>query len=200
MRQGVHLPQLSKRKNCSSTLTRSTTQVFSSQISSAPEPSETFKLARAIETPIAQRKPQAVKPPTLQPVAKKVQQPPKAAPEAPKPALTKGTVNKRETTQTVGEAGEAQFQRAAAFLRQGRVSEAEEQLRGALQAVFDANPRVRDYVLDEQGERLLLAAMRLFADQGFHKECPEFKREYDNDDEVKRLLHQRISGSPLGGE
>jgi molybdopterin synthase sulfur carrier subunit len=25
-------------------------------------------------------------------------------------------------------------------------------LRGALQAVFDANPRVRDYVLDEQGE------------------------------------------------
>lgn len=93
----------------------------------APEPSETFKLARAIETPIAERKAQAVKPPAAKPVAKK-------APQPEKPVPIKGTVNKRETTQPVGEPGEAQFQRAAAFLRQGRVSEAEEQLRAALQA------------------------------------------------------------------
>ena len=86
---------------------------------------------------IAERKAQAVKPTTAIPVAKKTPQPPK-------PALTKGTVNKRETTQAGGEAGEAQFQRAAAFLRQGRVSEAEEQLRaGVIEQVGMYSTRLR---------------------------------------------------------
>jgi hypothetical protein len=41
IRQGLHFPQLSTRKKFNSTRARSTTQVSSSQMSSAPEPSET---------------------------------------------------------------------------------------------------------------------------------------------------------------
>ena len=92
----------------------------------AKAPAETFKLAREIATPIAERKPP----------------PPKAEPKKPAPVVVPktvqaqkdGAVDKRASPKPVAEAGEAQFQRAAAFLKQGRLSEAEDQLVAALQA------------------------------------------------------------------
>lgn len=81
------------------------------------EPAETFKLARAIETPIAQRKPEPSKPKAA---------PPKTAKSAP--------VTKQAITKTASDVAEAQFRRAALFLNQGRVSEAEAQLVQALKA------------------------------------------------------------------
>jgi tetratricopeptide (TPR) repeat protein len=94
----------------------------------APEPkpaeaSETFKLARAIETPIAERKPTPAKPPAAAP---------KAAPKAAEPKRPAPSVDKRVRTKTAADAAEAQFRRAASFLNEGRVSEAEELLVHAL--------------------------------------------------------------------
>lgn len=79
-----------------------------------PEPAETFRLARSIETPIAERKPPPAKP--------------KAVPEK------KIAVNKQENPKPPGGEAEAQFRRAAMFLNQGRVSEAEAHLAAALKA------------------------------------------------------------------
>ena len=94
-----------------------------------PPPAETFKLAREIATPILERKPQVPKP-QVNTEAK--------TPEAKKPPpvpLTKTVVlDKRDSAKAVSDAGEAPFQRAAGFLKQGRVSEAENQLLAALQA------------------------------------------------------------------
>lgn len=90
----------------------------------APKPADTFKLARQIETPITERKPPAPKPAAAAPKVEVA----KAAPK------TTGTVDKRASPKAAGEAGEPQFQRAVLFLKHGRVSEAEDQLIGALQA------------------------------------------------------------------
>lgn len=90
------------------------------------EPAETFKLARSIETPIAE--------PKAKPEPKKAE-PKKAQAPKPKPEAKKVvSVDKRDRAKPVNEAAEAQFRRAAALLNQGRVSEAEEQLSGALQS------------------------------------------------------------------
>ena len=83
------------------------------------EPAETFKLARSIETPIAERK----APPAPAPAK------PKATPQK----AVQATVTRQEPTRSSGEA-EAQFRRAALFLNQGRVSEAEAHLALALKA------------------------------------------------------------------
>lgn len=90
----------------------------------AAEPPESFKLARSIETPI---KPQATKPAAPKAAAAVKPEPKKVA------AAAKGTVNKRAIGK-VDEPAEVHFQRAAGFLTQGRVSEAEEQLLAALKA------------------------------------------------------------------
>lgn len=80
-----------------------------------PEPAETFRLARSIETPIAERKPPPAKPKAALP-EKKI------------------AVNKQESPKRSGGEAEAQFRRAALFLNQGRVSEAEAHLAAALKA------------------------------------------------------------------
>lgn len=95
------------------------------------EPPETLRLAQAIETPITERpaaEPSKVEPP--KPEAKKPEE--KTAP-APKPSV-KTVVNKRDRSRSSAEIAEASFRRAAAFLNLGRVSEAEDQLIGALHA------------------------------------------------------------------
>lgn len=134
----------------------------------APEPKatsaesgETFKLARAIETPIAERKPQPVKPQPIQ------------AP-APKPAATKtqvvepkpSVVDKRDRDKAIN-AAESRFRRAAVLLNQGRVSEAEEQLVGALQADSAHHQARQAYVA------LLLEQQRMDAAQRVLREALE---------------------------
>lgn len=104
---------------------------------SARETSETFKLAQAIETPIAE-KPAAKEP--AKPEAQKVEPPKPETPKSqPVPAATtahkdKPRVDKRDRSRSASESAEAQFRRAAVYLNQGRVSEAESQLVGALHA------------------------------------------------------------------
>jgi MSHA biogenesis protein MshN len=94
------------------------------------EPAETFKLARAIETPIPERKPAPPsKPKAVVPKAAA----PKAAP--PKAAATKtAAVPKPQVTKTTVSEAETEFRRAAVFLNQGRVSEAQAHLALALKA------------------------------------------------------------------
>ncbi len=95
------------------------------------EPTETFKLARAIETPILERKPV----------------PPKVVtPAPPKPAPSKLSKTPRDDAN-------AQFRRAALFLNQGRVSEAEAHLALALKTDPAHAPARQAYValLLEQG-------------------------------------------------
>lgn len=108
---------------------------------SARETSETFKLAKAIETPLAERPAPKVpaKPETPRAEAPKPETPkaePKAAPSAAASAQHKGKtrVDKRDRSRSASESAEAQFRRAAVYLNQGRVSEAESQLVGALHA------------------------------------------------------------------
>jgi len=50
------------------------------------------------------------------------------------PALPKGTVDKRDRVYSAAETADAQFRRAAVLLNQGRLSEAEDHLAGALRA------------------------------------------------------------------
>ena len=92
------------------------------------EPAETFKLARTIETPISEPKPRVAPAPKAE-----------TRKPAPKAAVgpTKIVVDKRERSKGVSDPAEAYFRRAAGFLNQGRVSEAEEQLASALYV----NPR-----------------------------------------------------------
>jgi MSHA biogenesis protein MshN len=107
------------------------------------EPAETFKLARAIETPILERKPapEASKPNAVQPAAPKV-----VKPAPPKPAPSKLSKTPRDDA-------DAQFRRAALFLNQGRVSEAEAHLALALKTDPAHTPARQAYValLLEQG-------------------------------------------------
>jgi MSHA biogenesis protein MshN len=101
------------------------------------KPAETFKLARSIETPIAERRSRPAKAeakkPRAQPIAQPFTQPVTQSVAAPSPS-TKVVVDKRERSKAVNEVAETRFRRAATLLNQGRVSEAEEQLAAALQA------------------------------------------------------------------
>jgi MSHA biogenesis protein MshN len=114
---------------------------------SAPvESAETFKLARSIETPIAEPKPK-----------------PKPEAKKPAPAAAVTAVDKRDRGKPVNEAAEAQFRRAAALLNQGRVSEAEDQLRGALQSDPSHGPARQAYVallLEQRRMDAALATLR----------------------------------------
>ena len=111
-----------------------------------PEPAETFKLARAIETPILERKPQPARPKAV------AAKPAAAAPKTIKPAPPAPSKAPQVTKSMVNDA-EAQFRRAAAFLNQGRVSEAQSHLAQALKADPAHAPARQAYValLLEQG-------------------------------------------------
>jgi MSHA biogenesis protein MshN len=90
-------------------------------------PADMLRLAREIETPLreraaAKREPLKQEPPKV----------PKLA--AALPALPKGTVDKRNRVYSAAETADAQFRRAAVLLNQGRLSEAEDHLAGALRA------------------------------------------------------------------
>jgi len=87
-------------------------------------PPDTLRLAREIETPV--REPEAAR----RELAK--QEPAKQAAVA--PGVPKGTVDKRDRVYSAAETADAQFRRAAVLLNQGRLSEAEDQLVGALRA------------------------------------------------------------------
>jgi MSHA biogenesis protein MshN len=101
-------------------------------VAEKPKPAaETFKLARTIETPIGEPRAEPVAKPRPNPEAKVVKPKPEAV--QPPPA-SKVVVDKRDRAKGVSERAEAHFRRAAAFLGQGRVSEAEEQLGAALHA------------------------------------------------------------------
>lgn len=106
------------------------------------ESAETFKLAQSIGTPVAER-PAAPSPaPAPEPAKPSASTPPAAkATGTAKPTATarptepaKPLVSKRDHSRSAFETAEAQFRRAAVYLNQGRVSEAESQLIGALHA------------------------------------------------------------------
>ena len=94
----------------------------------APVVSDALRLALQLETPIPER---AVAPAKTE-APKSVAARPKEKPADAAPA--KGTVDKRPRTSSGGDNAEAHFRRAALLLNHGRVSEAEEQLAGALRA------------------------------------------------------------------
>jgi len=107
----------------------------------APASSETLRLATELQTPVTERpappaetakpaEPVAATPAAATPAAPAK---PKLAAAAPKPAA-KGTVDKRDRARSASDTAETYFRRAALLLTHGRVSEAEEQLRAALQA------------------------------------------------------------------
>jgi MSHA biogenesis protein MshN len=119
----------------------------------AAQPSETFKLARSIETPIAEPKPKVKAPAAAAPK-------PAATAKAPV-ATAKPLVDKRERGKSVNEAAEAHFRRAAALLNQGRVSEAEEHLIAALQADPSYVPARQAYVALLLEQQRVDAALRV---------------------------------------
>ena len=102
--------------------------------------SESLRLATELQTPVTERPAPPPAEPTkpaepAKPVAAAPAAPakPAVAAVAPKPAA-KGTVDKRDRARSASDTAEAHFRRAALLLTHGRVSEAEEQLRAALQA------------------------------------------------------------------
>jgi tetratricopeptide (TPR) repeat protein len=110
-------------------------------------PAETFRLARSIETPIAEPRARPAEP-RARPAAAEAKKPemqPVAAAEPAAPA-TKALVDKRDRSKGKNEAAEAHFRSAAALLNQARVSEAEEQLAAALQADPSHVPARQAYV------------------------------------------------------
>ena len=135
----------------------------------APEPKaqpaeggEIFKLARAIETPIAERKAPPAQTEAPKPAAKKSlsAQAKPAAPSTPAPA---SNVDKRDRDKAASPA-EPRFRRAAVLLNQGRVSEAEEQLVGALQADPTHHPARQAYVALLLEQQRIDAAKRVLRD------------------------------------
>ena len=94
----------------------------------APVVSDALRLALQLDTPIPER---AVAPANSE-APKTDSDQPKKKPAEPAPA--KGTVDKRPRASSGGDNAEAHFRRAALLLNHGRVSEAEEQLAGALRA------------------------------------------------------------------
>ena len=95
---------------------------------SAPVVSDALRLALQLETPIPER----AAAPARTEAPKTVSAKPKEKPAEAAPA--KGTVDKRPRASSGGDNAEAHFRRAALLLNHGRVSEAEEQLAGALRA------------------------------------------------------------------
>jgi MSHA biogenesis protein MshN len=113
------------------------------------KPADTFKLARRMETRLAEPKPKA---PTVQREAKPE---PKAEPKI--------VLDKREAPKAANEVAETRFRRAAVLLDQARLGEAEEQLAAALQADPGHVPARQAYVallLDQQRVASALGLLR----------------------------------------
>jgi len=104
---------------------------------------DTLRLAREIETPLRER---AAKAPKL---------------AAALPALPKGTVDKRDRVYSAAETADAQFRRAAVLLNQGRLSEAEDHLAGALRADPSHGAARQTYVAMLLEQHRVEAARRL---------------------------------------
>src|SRR5438094_1214141 len=104
---------------------------------------DTLRLAREIETPLRER---AAKAPKL---------------AAALPALPKGTVDKRDRVYSAAETADAQFRRAAVLLNQGRLSEAEDHLAGALRADSSHGAARQTYVAMLLEQHRVEAARRL---------------------------------------
>lgn len=96
--------------------------------------SETMRLAQSIQTPIAERPSAAAETPKSAPPAPRSGATREELPAIKAPAPKAGVDKRERTKPRAQELAEAQFRRAAVLLNQGRVSEAEEQLVGALQA------------------------------------------------------------------
>jgi MSHA biogenesis protein MshN len=77
------------------------------------------------------------------------------------PGVPKGTVDKRERLYSAAETADAQFRRAAALLNQGRLSEAEDQLAGALRADPSHAAARQTYVAMLLEQRRVESARRL---------------------------------------
>lgn len=125
---------------------------------SAPVVSDALRLALQLETPIPER---AVAPAKTE-APKTVSAKPKEKPAEPAPA--KGTVDKRPRASSGGDNAEAHFRRAALLLNHGRVSEAEEQLAGALRADPSHAAARQAYVALLIEQRRLHEAQRLLQD------------------------------------
>ena len=129
----------------------------------AAREAETLRLAQSIQTPIADR--------PAGPAAPKAE-PAKPAPkaEAPRPVPpaagpgTRSGVDKRVRAKPGSELAEGQFRRAAVLLNQGRVSEAEEQLVGALLADPAHVPARQAYVALLLEQQRSDAARRVLSD------------------------------------
>ena len=116
---------------------------------------------RTILTPLALKSAPAVPPKPKAEPKKAAEKPAEKKPAATPQPVGKTVVDKRERAK-VNEA-EAHFRRAAALLNQGRVSEAEEQLIGALQADSSHVPARQAYVallLDHQRVEEALRLLR----------------------------------------
>ena len=115
---------------------------------------DTLRLAREIETPLRER------------AAAKRESPKQEPTRAPKlaaalPALPKGTVDKRDRVYSAAQTADAQFRRAAVLLNQGRLSEAEDHLAGALRADPSHAAARQTYVAMLLEQRRVEAARRL---------------------------------------
>jgi MSHA biogenesis protein MshN len=117
-------------------------------------PPDTLRLAREIETPVRESE-TARREPAKQEPAKA----PKLAAVA--PGVAKGTVDKRDRVYSAAETADAQFRRAVALLNQGRLSEAEDQLAGALRADPSHAAARQTYVAMLLEQRRVEAARRL---------------------------------------
>src|SRR5258706_11067359 len=90
---------------------------------SATEPAGGLKLAQSIQTPIPETRPEPEKVPA-------VVEPPKSKP--PQKAASTPRVEKHELTPAPAQRAEGEFRRGAAFLQQGRVSDAEARFAAAI--------------------------------------------------------------------
>ncbi|HEX7219505.1 MAG TPA: tetratricopeptide repeat protein [Burkholderiales bacterium] len=125
-----------------------------------PVVSDALRLALQLETPIQERASQPAK--SAAPAPRAVSAKPRAT--AAEPAPAKGTVDKRPRASSGGESAEAHFRRAALLLNHGRVSEAEDQLAGALRADPSHAAARQAYVALLIEQRRLHEAQRLLED------------------------------------
>jgi MSHA biogenesis protein MshN len=125
-----------------------------------PVVSDALRLALQLETPIQERAAQPAK--SAAPAPRAVSAKPKAT--AAEPAPAKGTVDKRPRASSGSESAEAHFRRAALLLNHGRVSEAEDQLAGALRADPSHAAARQAYVALLIEQRRLHEAQRLLED------------------------------------
>src|SRR5258706_13411876 len=106
---------------------------------SATEPAGGLKLAQSIQTPIPETRPEPEKVPAVVPEKPVVREPPRpmasaepAKPKPPQKAASTPRVEKHELTPAPAQRAEGEFRRGAAFLQQGRVSDAEARFAAAI--------------------------------------------------------------------